>query len=340
MLQSLVRDNYQLATSQQPSGATTFPEDARADLQAAANYWQRYLEAESEKPNATTATYALRVYEPGALNQPKEATRAASIIAEAQNDPNAYLQLVAYAALAKDERTADLAAQKAVELAPKSQRKQVKQQARGASATAAGAASRAADVGLRPATQDWLPATRGLIGRDVNFHIEDEAVDDATHIIELGGEVDLYTAPEFKERMVELIESGKKQIVVDLSKATFIDSTTLGVLVGGVKRLRPAGGSLALVCTDDNITKIFEITGLDRVFPIHSSREEALDAVASGATRDDSRGLTPPGTRSHLAGRSSTEGLTPPGPRRRPAGRLLRLPVRRAVSSIGRAGDS
>jgi hypothetical protein len=55
----------------------------------------------------------------------------------------------------------------------------------------------------------------------VNFHIEDEAIDDATHVIELGGEVDLYTAPEFKERMVELIESGKKQIVVDLSKATF-----------------------------------------------------------------------------------------------------------------------
>jgi hypothetical protein len=62
----------------------------------------------------------------------------------------------------------------------------------------------------------------------VNFHIEDEAIDDSTHVIELGGEVDLYTAPEFKERMVELIESGKKQIVVDLSKATFIDSTTLG----------------------------------------------------------------------------------------------------------------
>ena len=55
--------------------------------------------------------------------------------------------------------------------------------------------------------------------------------------------------------------------MVDLSKATFIDSTTLGVLVGGVKRLRPAGGSLALVCTDENITKIFEITGLDRGLP-------------------------------------------------------------------------
>ncbi len=117
----------------------------------------------------------------------------------------------------------------------------------------------------------------------MNFHIEDEAIDDTTHVIELGGEVDLYTAPEFKERMVELIESGKKQIVVDLSKATFIDSTTLGVLVGGVKRLRPAGGSLALVCTDQNITKIFEITGLDRVFPIHATRDEALAAIGSAS---------------------------------------------------------
>ena len=117
----------------------------------------------------------------------------------------------------------------------------------------------------------------------MNFHIQDESVDDSTHVIELGGEVDLYTAPEFKERMVELIESGKKRIVVDLSQATFIDSTTLGVLVGGVKRLRPAGGSLALVCTDENITKIFEITGLDRVVPIHASRDDALAAVASAA---------------------------------------------------------
>ena len=115
----------------------------------------------------------------------------------------------------------------------------------------------------------------------MNFHINDEEIDAQTHVIELGGEIDLYTAPEFKERMVALIEDGKKRIVVDLSAATFIDSTTLGVLVGGVKRLRPAGGSLALVCTDQNITKIFEITGLDRVFPIHASRDDALAAVAA-----------------------------------------------------------
>ena len=128
VLQSLVRDNYQLATSQQASGATEFPEDARDDLQRAGNYWQRYLQA-AENPNEATALYALRVYDVGALNQPKQAQRAATIIAEAQNNPSAYLQLVAYASLAGDNRTADLATQKAVDLAPKNQRKQVKQQA-------------------------------------------------------------------------------------------------------------------------------------------------------------------------------------------------------------------
>jgi anti-sigma B factor antagonist len=119
-------------------------------------------------------------------------------------------------------------------------------------------------------------------GTHLNFHIEDTAIDDDTHVIELGGEVDLYTAPEFKERLLKLIEEGKTRLVVDLTKATFIDSTTLGVLVGGVKRLRPTDGSLALVCTDSSIIKIFEITGLDRVFPIHSSRDEALSAITTG----------------------------------------------------------
>jgi hypothetical protein len=129
LMQSLVRDYYQLATSQQESGATQFPPDAKDDLRKAGAYWQRYVDAETEKPSPDTALYALRVYDVGALNQPKRAQEAAAIIAEAQSDPSAYLQLTAYAALAGDERTADLAAQKAVDLAPKDQRKQVKAQA-------------------------------------------------------------------------------------------------------------------------------------------------------------------------------------------------------------------
>jgi len=118
----------------------------------------------------------------------------------------------------------------------------------------------------------------------VNFQIQDQEVDSDTHVIELGGEIDLYTAPEFKDRMVQVIEEGKKRVVVDLSNATFIDSTTLGVLVGGVKRLRPSGGTLAIVCSNQNISKIFEITGLDRVFPIHDSRDDALSALAADST--------------------------------------------------------
>ena len=83
-----------------------------------------------------------------------------------------------------------------------------------------------------------------------------------------------------------MLDDGKKKLVVDLSDATFVDSTTLGVLVGASKRLRAEGGSMALVVTEPSIEKIFQITGLDRVFSIHGTRAEALSAVA--ATEDAS----------------------------------------------------
>ena len=113
----------------------------------------------------------------------------------------------------------------------------------------------------------------------MNFAVHTEVVDDRIAVIDLKGEVDLYTAPEFKQHLLGQIENGVLQIVVDFTDTTFIDSTTLGVLVGGVKRLRPDGGQLLLVCSDRNIIKIFEITGLHRVFEIHGTREEALEAA-------------------------------------------------------------
>ena len=115
----------------------------------------------------------------------------------------------------------------------------------------------------------------------MNFDITTEQLEGDRYVISLAGEVDLYTAPEFKAQLLDVIGKGGKQVVVDFTDTTFIDSTTLGVLVGGMKRLRTNDGELSLVCSDRNITKIFEITGLDRVFPIHSSREEALAAVAT-----------------------------------------------------------
>jgi anti-sigma B factor antagonist len=110
----------------------------------------------------------------------------------------------------------------------------------------------------------------------VNFEVKTDKVDDGTYVISLAGEVDLYTAPEFKQQLLDVIGQGGKDVVVDFSDTTFIDSTTLGVLVGGVKRLRAQDGRLSLVCSDRNITKIFEITGLDRVFTIYPTRDEAL----------------------------------------------------------------
>ena len=115
----------------------------------------------------------------------------------------------------------------------------------------------------------------------MNFDVQTEPVDDSTYVIALAGEVDLYTAPEFKQQLLDVIAKGGKEVIVDFSDTTFIDSTTLGVLVGGVKRLRTNDGQLSLVCSDRNITKIFEITGLDRVFTIHGTRDEALAALNS-----------------------------------------------------------
>jgi anti-sigma B factor antagonist len=118
----------------------------------------------------------------------------------------------------------------------------------------------------------------------MNFDVQTERVDDTTYVIALAGEVDLYTAPEFKQQLLDVIANGAKDVVVDFTKTTFIDSTTLGVLVGGVKRLRVQDGRLSLVCSDRNITKIFEITGLDRVFTIHPTRDEALAKTGASAS--------------------------------------------------------
>jgi anti-sigma B factor antagonist len=113
----------------------------------------------------------------------------------------------------------------------------------------------------------------------MNFEIKTEDLGDDTYVISLAGEVDLYTAPEFKQQLLDVISQGGKNVIVDFSNTTFIDSTTLGVLVGGVKRLRTNDGQLSLVCSDRNITKIFEITGLDRVFTIYATRDEAVDQL-------------------------------------------------------------
>jgi anti-sigma B factor antagonist len=99
-------------------------------------------------------------------------------------------------------------------------------------------------------------------------------------VLEVGGEVDVYTAPALREKIVSLVDGGAQSIIVDLTHVEFLDSTGLGVLVGGMKRLKGIGGEFSLVCDQEKILKIFRITGLDRVFTLHSSVEAAAAGTA------------------------------------------------------------
>ncbi|HYU83616.1 MAG TPA: STAS domain-containing protein [Kribbellaceae bacterium] len=95
-------------------------------------------------------------------------------------------------------------------------------------------------------------------------------------VVEVGGEIDVYTAPKLREKLIELVNAGEYHLVVDLEKVDFLDSTGLGVLVGGLKRVRTHNGSLSLVCTSERLLKVFRITGLTKVFDIHPDVRSAL----------------------------------------------------------------
>jgi hypothetical protein len=127
-LKALVRDYYQLATAQSEASAAGFPPEAKDELGKSGRYWQRYLEVEKQEPDSSLATVALQVYDVTALNKPKEAQEAAAIIAKKQNTASGYIRLVQYAALAGDTRTADLAGEKAVDLAPSGEKRTVEDQ--------------------------------------------------------------------------------------------------------------------------------------------------------------------------------------------------------------------
>lgn len=101
-------------------------------------------------------------------------------------------------------------------------------------------------------------------------------------VVEVRGEVDVYTATRLREHLVAVIDGGARSLVTDLRRVEFLDSTGLGVLVGALKRLRMAGGDLTLVCDNEKLLKIFRITALDRVFALHETVEAATTAPPTG----------------------------------------------------------
>ena len=129
ILANLVKLNYQAAVSQ-TSGSTKISDDGKDELREAAKYWERYVAASEGKPDPTLARYAFTVFNQDGLNQPAKAKEVVRVLAADANDFQTYLLLVQYATAAGDSRTAKLAATKAVDLAPKSQRKEVQKAAK------------------------------------------------------------------------------------------------------------------------------------------------------------------------------------------------------------------
>jgi len=94
-------------------------------------------------------------------------------------------------------------------------------------------------------------------------------------VVNVEGEIDVYTAPRLRELLFELVNRHHYHLIVNMEKVEFLDSTGLGVLMGGLKRVRAHNGSLSLVCTQERILKIFRITGQNKVYPIFATVDEA-----------------------------------------------------------------
>ncbi len=117
----------------------------------------------------------------------------------------------------------------------------------------------------------------------LDFSLSSQPAGDGLHVLSVGGEIDLFTAPEIKRAAVEAMEHGATRIVVDLSETRFLDSTALGVLVGIAKRLRARDGELVIVNNDPITASTFSITRVDDVLPVVDSRDAAFEVLSARA---------------------------------------------------------
>lgn len=103
----------------------------------------------------------------------------------------------------------------------------------------------------------------------------------AVTVVAVTGEVDVATAPRLRQELVALSSQGRHLLVVDLGGVDFLDSTGLGVILGALKRVKAAGGDIAIARAEPQVAKVFEITRLVDILPLHDDLEAAVAAVAA-----------------------------------------------------------
>jgi anti-sigma B factor antagonist len=117
----------------------------------------------------------------------------------------------------------------------------------------------------------------------VDIKVNSRPISDGAHAVEVQGEIDVYTSPRVKETINELIDQGRYNLVINLEGVRYIDSTGLGVLIGALKKVREHDGRILLICTNPQIKKIFNITGLVKIFEIFKTEEEAVKVLVPSA---------------------------------------------------------
>lgn len=111
------------------------------------------------------------------------------------------------------------------------------------------------------------------VGMDIKVSVRDHS--ERVTVAQIHGEIDVYTSPKLKESLTKLIEKGKYNLIIDLEEVRYIDSTGLGVLIGTLKKVREHNGTIAIICNNPQIKKIFNITGLVKIFGIYKNADEA-----------------------------------------------------------------
>jgi anti-sigma B factor antagonist len=132
--------------------------------------------------------------------------------------------------------------------------------------------------------QDWLYTSKlgaekgGKILENIRLETNARRVD-GFQVVDAVGEIDVYTAPQFKQAVNAIIDSGQKDLIVNMAQVSYMDSSGFGTLLSATKRLRPLGGTVNLVACNSAIDRMLKITRLNTVFGTFGTIDEALGQV-------------------------------------------------------------